>query len=285
VFFGPNATQKYTTTYFRTAFVVEDPSRVSSLSLGLLRDDGAVLYVNGQEGFRDNMPTGTILHTTPALDGVGGAGETTYFPRSFDPGLLQAGTNLVAVEVHQHLPHSSDLGLDLFLVAEEVRSVTQGIADRTVQAGEEVRFFAAATDADLPSQLITYGLAPGAPAAAQIDPATGRFLWTPTDSDGPAQVPITITATDSGQLPLSDARSFTVTVLAPFSIVAEPTHPGQIGWPAIPGDYYEVEYADQLNPPEWILLEALTATLPEVVVSDPTAGQATQRYYRVHWQR
>jgi hypothetical protein len=32
------------------------------------------------------------------------------------------------------------------------------------------------------------------------------------------------------------------------------------------------------------LLEEFTATQPEVVISDPAAGQATQRFYRIIWQ-
>ena len=39
---------------------------VGGLTLRLLRDDGAVVYLNGTEVVRSNMPTGTIAYTTRA---------------------------------------------------------------------------------------------------------------------------------------------------------------------------------------------------------------------------
>src|SRR5207248_11507031 len=59
VSFGPNASAKFITTYFRKSFSVTDPAQVTSPSLRIKRDDGAVVYVNGTEVFRTNMPTGT----------------------------------------------------------------------------------------------------------------------------------------------------------------------------------------------------------------------------------
>ena len=58
--FGPDPQNKYITTYFRKTFDVADASKVKSLALRLLRDDGAVLYLNGQEVVRDNMDAGTV---------------------------------------------------------------------------------------------------------------------------------------------------------------------------------------------------------------------------------
>jgi hypothetical protein len=63
---GGPANNHFVTTYFRRAFVVDDPVRVQGLILDLLRDDGAVLYINGQEIFRTNMPAGPITYTTYA---------------------------------------------------------------------------------------------------------------------------------------------------------------------------------------------------------------------------
>jgi len=58
--FGPDASNKYITTYFRHTFSVANPSSYQSLTLSLRRDDGAVVYLNGAEVFRSNVPAGGI---------------------------------------------------------------------------------------------------------------------------------------------------------------------------------------------------------------------------------
>src|SRR5437867_2791395 len=78
--FGPDGNNKFITTYFRKAFDVTNPKTFDSLTLNLLRDDGAVVYLNGTEIRRDNMPAGPINYQTPASAVIGGADEQTYFP-------------------------------------------------------------------------------------------------------------------------------------------------------------------------------------------------------------
>jgi titin len=104
------------TYYFRKAFNVTDPSAFSALMLRLLRDDGAVVYLNGNEVYRSNMPTGTITYQTLASSTVGGADETTFFETSLNPNLLVSGTNVIAVELHQVTAGSSDMSFDLELL-------------------------------------------------------------------------------------------------------------------------------------------------------------------------
>src|SRR6476659_378179 len=111
VSFGPDPNAKYPTTYFRTRFVVNDPSLYGSLEVRLRRDDGGVVYLNGVELFRNNMPPGDIVFTTFASSVVDGTGETTFFSGGV-PNLLVAGTNVLAVEIHQANGTSSDIGLD-----------------------------------------------------------------------------------------------------------------------------------------------------------------------------
>ena len=56
--------------------------------LALLVDDGAVVYLNGLEIFRSNMPSGSIGPTTLALTVVGGADETNFFSTAVAPSAL-----------------------------------------------------------------------------------------------------------------------------------------------------------------------------------------------------
>ena len=73
--FGPDSANKYVTTYFRRAFSVGDPTLFQSVTLNLLRDDGAVVYLNGTEVFRSNMPSGAVAYNTWAPVAIGGADE------------------------------------------------------------------------------------------------------------------------------------------------------------------------------------------------------------------
>ena len=114
--FGTNDENKHITTYFRTFVNVPDPGQFSSITLNLLRDDGAVVYVNGTEVFRSNMPAGDIGYgtfaatrlTLPAENEV----DTAYISRA----AFVTGVNLIAVEVHQYEPSSPDMSFDLELI-------------------------------------------------------------------------------------------------------------------------------------------------------------------------
>lgn len=115
VSYGSSNTNKYVTTYFRKKFYVSNPSQYSFMRIQLLRDDGAVVYINGNEVARSNMPTGIIRDTTLASSAISGAGESTYYPFTFAPGFLQNDTNVIAVEIHQNARNSSDISFNMLL--------------------------------------------------------------------------------------------------------------------------------------------------------------------------
>jgi len=114
--FGPNSSAKYITSYFRKVINFSNPSSFTGVQLNIKRDDGVVLYVNGSEVYRNNMPTGTITNTTLASIAAAddGAGiQTATLPIS----AFVAGNNTIAVEMHQNAATSSDLSFDMELVA------------------------------------------------------------------------------------------------------------------------------------------------------------------------
>src|SRR5688572_7119819 len=55
------------TAYFRTRFSLAAPGNYSNVTLRLWRDDGAIVYINGLEVFRNNMPAGQVSYATSAL--------------------------------------------------------------------------------------------------------------------------------------------------------------------------------------------------------------------------
>jgi hypothetical protein len=118
VSFGPDAQRKHLAVYFRRSVRVDQPDQLRQL-VGLLRcDDAAVVYLNGREVHRFNLPPGAVDRTTPAADAVSGLVERLYHRFVIPADRLQPGDNLLAVEVHQSDAGSSDLLFDLALAPE-----------------------------------------------------------------------------------------------------------------------------------------------------------------------
>lgn len=137
VSYGPNPSAKYVTTYFRRAFETSDTNRFQSLKLRLVRDDGAVVYLNGVEVFRNNLPTTPITSSILASVALSGGDEFIAEETNLPPALLRNGTNVVAVEVHQQSGGSSDLGFDLALDAEYL-DLPQPLALRATRITNQV---------------------------------------------------------------------------------------------------------------------------------------------------
>jgi len=111
--YGSSSTNKYPTYYLRHQFNVTDANVYDTLVFNIRRDDGAVVYLNGVEQFRTNMPTGPVTYLSPAATTVGNAAETTYYTYKIPASQLQSGLNTLAVSVHQVQGSSSDITFDL----------------------------------------------------------------------------------------------------------------------------------------------------------------------------
>jgi hypothetical protein len=115
--YGGNTSAKWIAYYFRAGFNVTNTSGFTNMTLGLNRDDGAVVYLNGHELKRDNMPAGAVTFSTLASTNVGGPNETNVLLFSVGTNFLANGTNVVAVEVHQASATSTDINFNLGLTA------------------------------------------------------------------------------------------------------------------------------------------------------------------------
>jgi len=117
VSYGPSATNKYVTTYFRTSFQLANPTSITNLTVKLLCDNGASVYLNGTPVLHNNLDSNAV-HNTFAT-----AAQTTladtWFSYSLDPALLVNGSNTLAVEVHQPSATNATLRFDLQLLAQE----------------------------------------------------------------------------------------------------------------------------------------------------------------------
>ena len=112
--YGPDAGNKHITTYFRHTFHIPDASSISMMMM-IEHDDGAVIYLNGTEVFRNNMPVGTITYNTYAATEVHYGNP--WYGGMIDATLLVDGANTLAVEIHQASRTSPDIGFGLLLSA------------------------------------------------------------------------------------------------------------------------------------------------------------------------
>ena len=114
--YGPEATNKFVTTYFRRSFVVPWNTVITNLNFRLARADGAIVWLNGQEFFRANMPAGPITYTNLALSAMTGYTPYIFYPTNFASAVLLVETNWVTVEVHQSSATNASMGFDMELI-------------------------------------------------------------------------------------------------------------------------------------------------------------------------
>ncbi len=162
--FGPDENSKFTTTYFRHRFTIPAGMEIADARLELLRDDGAVVYLDGEEIVRQNLPGGEIAYDTFAPSTSSGSAEKTYFPAEVAPESLEAGEHVLAVEVHQRSLDSSDISFDLALVANELTNEAI-FGALTLEATEAA--IGAETWEALPAPLKEIDQLPGARAAEE----------------------------------------------------------------------------------------------------------------------
>ncbi len=113
--FGADPNNKNITTYFRKRIVVPWNQYFTNLNFRLSQTAGAVVWLNGQEAFRTNLPPGPIACTNLATASLNGNPGYIYYQTSL-AATLRPGTNLIAVEVHQNAVTNAVLGFDMELL-------------------------------------------------------------------------------------------------------------------------------------------------------------------------
>ncbi|OCA73585.1 alkaline phosphatase PhoX [Chryseobacterium arthrosphaerae] len=104
-----------TTAYFAKDFTVDLSALSDNMELGVMRDDGIVVYLNGEEVVRDNMPAGVITFNTFSSTIIDGAAENVYNIFSIPKSKFVNGVNRISVELHNRSATSSDLRIDAYL--------------------------------------------------------------------------------------------------------------------------------------------------------------------------
>jgi hypothetical protein len=130
--YGGNAGNKTITTYFRKTFNVADTVGFDAIAAEALYDDGVVVYLNGAEVYRGNMPSGAIAHTTLASEVVD---PDRLIGFVIPKGIIRPGSNVLAVEVHQVNAGSSDISFDFSMRTVKLGSVNTEFTTEPLQTG------------------------------------------------------------------------------------------------------------------------------------------------------
>jgi trimeric autotransporter adhesin len=114
---GPTS-QRPLSAQFRQEFEVAEVSGLSGVTLDVVADDGVVVFVNGAEIGRVNMPTGSLSafsYATAAPRSVAANANTVSFV--VPPGVLREGVNVVAASTHLNWRATPDISFDLGMAA------------------------------------------------------------------------------------------------------------------------------------------------------------------------
>jgi hypothetical protein len=294
--YGNDAQRKFITTYFRKTFTVVDVRSVTALTLKVVRDDGIVVYLNGQPEpvMRDNMPEEEPNYLTPASGAIGGADESAWIEKDVDPAKLREGTNVIAVEIHQSSGSSTDISFDLQLDALAFPSNKPPTAsagpDLAVELPAAAMLGGNFSDDGLPNPpgvvSVAWSKVSGPGTVSFAD--TNVWVTTATFSE-PGDYVLRLTVSD-GALAASDEAAVRVTGRDPGAVrivsaelVNVPNVAIRLQFTAPAGKLCVVEYRDSLTDGAWLNLTELQAgPVTELLqVEDAFADNRHARYYRV----
>ena len=235
-------TNRYITTWFRRTFTVTNVAQISALSARMIRDDGVVVYLNGNEVWRDNLPAGSTAATL-ATTSISGTTEGVQITKALSPADLVEGMNVLAVEIHQAAADSSDVSFNFELNAERP---------------------AAAPDPDTDGD--------GMRDTWEI--ANGFAYWLATDAAGDADGDRTSNLAEYrlGLAPRDPAQAFRASVTETAGVIT-------LTWPATPGITFTIQRTASLSPADWQDVATITATANSATYLAATSGSSA--FYRV----
>jgi len=183
----------YVSVFMRRKFRVAEPAAVTALTLEVVYDDGFAAYLNGSEVARVNLADGAAFDATASS-----AIEPTSITIDLSSrlSLLEKEENVLAIEVHNGTPSSSDLSMIPVLSGRVLSNV--------------VRFIRGDANED-----------------GSVNVSDATFLLAYLFEDGPAsRCPDTEDVNDDGRLNLIDAIYLLADLFVSGPPIPEPTQCG-----------------------------------------------------------
>ena len=100
---------------FRKKVMIENINDVENIYFHLMHDDGALIYINGQEVFRTElMPLTNIAHNTVARQRINHDLANEFITYTIDKSYFNTGLNQIAIAVHNVSTSDDDLTFQCF---------------------------------------------------------------------------------------------------------------------------------------------------------------------------
>ena len=231
-----------------------------------------------------DLPANTLtfaLETAPS----GMIIDTNSGVLSWTPAEAQGpSTNLVTVIVHDNGTPSltATQSFTVLVLETNAAPLLPPIADHNIHAGALLSIPVSATDADIPTNTLTFTLDAGAELGATLDANNGVFAWRPSEALANTTNTFTLRVTDDGLPALSATQTFLVTVWPALRIqsIWLTGEVVSLTWNAIPGSNYVVQWNPDLPAADWTNLPGIITAPGPTVAKEDSAGEL-QRYYRV----
>ncbi|KAK8803463.1 hypothetical protein WA158_001157 [Blastocystis sp. Blastoise] len=120
-----------TTQYYRTTFTLSTMnSDFAGIDISASTYAGMIVYLNGHEVRRINMPTGAVNYNTVATDEYTSSTSFISSVSTLINPILVAGTNVIAIEIHKKdtLPATNDFTSVVSFIASGEYRVSDGVA-------------------------------------------------------------------------------------------------------------------------------------------------------------
>jgi glucuronoarabinoxylan endo-1,4-beta-xylanase len=240
--------------------------------------------------YKDSASTAfaiVVVNTNTATDVIETFNLTNFTAASVTPWVTSGALSLapqstVSVTNYSFTYRVPAMSIVTFAGQGNTPPVFEATPNQTANAGVTLLATNTATDTDLPAQTLTYSASSPLPLNAQINSATGVFMWRPLVSQANTTNTIQIQATDNGSPNLSATNSFVVVVNAITNpaISSVNVTQGQISM-AVNGpfgpDYTLLTSTDLVN---WqALLTSNSPATPFTFVA--TNGASQTKFYKV----